>query len=51
MKLKPKIFMTNLVRKYIFEFSNYSAESIYYNDSNTLIVAKIEDAIEGTAIQ
>ena len=34
----------------MFEFSSYSAESKYYDDSNKLVVGKMKDATGGAAI-
>ena len=33
----------------MFDFSNYSAESKYYNDSNALVVGKMKDEMGGVA--
>ena len=35
----------------MFDFSNYSAESKYYDDSNTLVVGKMKDEMGGVAIE
>ena len=44
MTLKLKIFMKILVKiKNMFDFSNYSAKSKYYNDSKELAVDKMEE--------
>ena len=37
--------------KIIFDFSNYSAELKYYNDSNKLVVGEIKDETGGVAIK
>ena len=37
--------------KEMFEFSNYSAESKYYDDSNKLVVGKMKDKTGGVAIK
>ena len=37
--------------KEMFDFSNYSAYSKYYNNSNTLVVCKMIDEIAGVAIE
>ena len=37
--------------KEMFDFSNYSAESKYYDDSNILVVGKMKDAAGGVAIK
>ena len=37
--------------KEIFDFSNYSAKSKYYNDSNKLVVGKMKDEVAGVTIQ
>ena len=37
--------------KELFIFSNYSAESKYYNDSNALVVGKKKDAMGYVAIK
>ena len=37
--------------KIIFDFSNYSAELKYYNDSNKLVVDEIKDETGGVAIK
>ena len=37
--------------KEMFEFSNYSARSIYYDDSNKLVVGKMKDETSGIAIK
>ena len=35
----------------MFDFSNYSANLIYYNDSNKLVVGKIQHETGGVAIK
>ena len=35
----------------MFGFSNFSAESKYYDDSNKLVVGKMKDEISGAAIK
>ena len=35
----------------MFGFSNYSAESKYYDDSNTLVVGKMQDEMVGVAVE
>ena len=35
----------------MFDFSNYSAKSKYYDDSNKLVVGKIKDETGGVAIK
>ena len=35
----------------MFDFSNYSTKSEYYDDSNKLVIAKIKDATGGVAIE
>ena len=37
--------------KEMFEFSNYSARSIYYDDSNKLVVGKMKDETGSVAIE
>ena len=37
--------------KEIFDFSNYSSKSKYYDDSNALIVGKMKDEMGGVAIE
>ena len=37
--------------KGIFDFSNYSAESQYYDDSNKLVVGKMKDEIGGALLK
>ena len=37
--------------KYIFDFSNYSAESKYYDDSNELVDGKMKDEMGGVAFE
>ena len=37
--------------KEIFDFSNYSAKSKYYDDSNKSVVGKIKDEMGGVAIE
>ena len=37
--------------KEMFDFSNYSAKSIYYADSNALVVGKMKDETGGVAIE
>ena len=37
--------------KEMFDFSNYSAKSKYYDDSNRLVVGKIKDETGGVAIE
>ena len=32
------------------DFINYSTDSKYYNQSNTLVVGKIKDEMEGVAV-
>ena len=34
----------------MFRFSNHSAMSKYYNDSNPLVVVKMKDKMDGVAI-
>ena len=36
--------------KEMFDFSNYSVKSKYYNDSNALVVGKMKDELGGYAI-
>ena len=35
----------------MFNFSNYSAESKYYDDSNKLVVGKMKDETGGVAVK
>ena len=35
----------------MFEFSNYSSTSKYYNNSNTSVVDKIKDEVAGVATE
>ena len=35
----------------MFDFSNYSAKSKYYDDSNKLVVGKVKDETAGVAIE
>ena len=35
----------------MFDFSNYSSKSKYYDDSNTLVVGKVTDEMGGVAIE
>ena len=35
----------------MFKFSNYSAKSKYYNDSNKLLVGEVKDETAGAAIE
>ena len=37
--------------KEMFDFSDYSAKSKYYDNSNKLVVAKIKDEVTGVAIK
>ena len=37
--------------KEMFDFSNYSAKSKYYDDSNKLVVGKMKDETSGAAIE
>ena len=37
--------------KEMFNFSNYSAESKYYDDSNKLVVGKMKDETDGVAVK
>ena len=37
--------------KEMFDFSNYSAKSKYYNNSNKLMVSKLEDETAGVPIK
>ena len=37
MKLKPEIFMKIFIKDKELDFSNYSAKSKYYDDSNKLV--------------
>ena len=37
--------------KEIFDFSNYSTRSKYYDDSNKLVIGKIKDETGGVAIE
>ena len=37
--------------KEIFDFSNYSTKSKYYDDSNKLVIGKMEDETGGVAIE
>ena len=39
------------IKKEIFDFSNYSAELKYYDDSNKFVVAKMKDETVGVAIK
>ena len=48
MKLKLKMFMKILV---VFDFSNYSAKSKYYDNSNALVVDKMKEEIAGLPIK
>ena len=59
MKLKLKIYLKFKAKikkkkrkkaKGTFQFSNYSAESKYYDDSNTLVVVKMKDELGGVAV-
>ena len=38
-------------KKKMFEFSNYSSTSKYYNNSNTSVVDKIKDEVAGVATE
>ena len=51
MKLKLKISVKILKRKSIFDFSNYSARSNYYDNSNALVVGKMKDERSGLPIK
>ena len=51
MKLKLKISVKILKRKSIFDFSNYSARSNYYDNSNALVVGKMKDERAGLPIK
>ena len=37
--------------KKLFDFSNYSNKSKYYNDSNTIVIGKMNDYTSGVAIE
>ena len=37
--------------KILFDFSNYSAKSKYYDSSNTLVIVKVKDKTGGLAIE
>ena len=37
--------------KEMLDFSNYSAESKYYDDSNKLVVGKMKDETDGVALK
>ena len=37
--------------KYMFDFSNYSSESKYYDDSNAVVVGKMKDEMGGIAFE
>ena len=47
-EIGTEMFMTILVN---FDFSNYSAESKYYDYSNTLLVGKMKDEMSGIAFK
>ena len=52
MKLKLKMSITILAAiKILFDFSNYSAKSKYYDSSNTLVIVKVKDKTGGLAIE
>ena len=46
--MSMKIFASN---KEMFDFSNYSAKSKQYDDSNKLIIGKMKDDTGGVAIK
>ena len=39
------------IDKEIFDFSNYSTKSKYYDNSNKLVIGKMKDETRGTAIE
>ena len=52
MKLKLKMFMKIFVKdKEILDFSNYPAQSKYYDESNKLVVGKMKDETNGVAVK
>ena len=48
LKMSIKIFSSD---KEMFDFSNYSTKSKYYNNSNKLVIAKMKDETGGVAIE
>ena len=52
MKLKLKVSMKVLAMiKKMFDFSNYSTKSKYYDNSNKLVIGKMKDETAGAAIE
>ena len=52
MKLKLKMCTKMLaVDKEMFDFSNYSTKSKYYDNSNKLVIGKMNDETAGDAIK
>ena len=52
MKLKLKMCTKMLaVDKEMFDFSNYSTKSKYYDNSNKLVIGKMNDETTGDAIK
>ena len=49
MKLKEDLEEVN--NKEMFNFSNYSSKSKYYDDSNKLVIGKMKDETAGVAIE
>ena len=50
LKLKMSIKILATVEK-MFDFSNYSTKSKYYDNSNKLVVGKMKDETAGVAIE
>ena len=49
MKIKEDLEEVN--NKEMFNFSNYSSKSKYYDDSNKLVIGKMKDETAGVAIE
>ena len=50
-EIETKNVYDDSYNKEIFDFSNYSSKSKYYDDSNALIVGKMKDEMGGVAIE
>ena len=50
-EIETKNVYDDSYNKEIFDFSNYSSKSKYYDDSNALIVGKMKDEMGGIAIE
>ena len=51
-EIKPEdVFEDFRNNKNMFDFSNYSTKSKYYNNSNKLVVGKMKDETAGVAIK